>query len=282
MIDALQKGLVLLVITSIGIGCSEQKKTTNNILRQEINTFEELKFNFQDPPSHYRSAPFWVWNDRVTEEKIDRQLRQFKEQGIGGVFIHPRMGLITPYLSGRWQELFNYAVEQGKQLDMKVYLYDENSFPSGFAGGHVPVEMPESVNKGHGLALERAEELPENVSGDYHLILKKEGEEFVDITDRVETESGEEGSYYLYKKVFYEKNDPWHGGFSYVDLIMPGVTEKFLDITTSGYQQNFGGEFGQNVPAIFSDEANVEYPDVENSIRWTPDLFEQFQTALGL
>ncbi|HOI45633.1 MAG TPA: hypothetical protein PLX50_08475, partial [Candidatus Aminicenantes bacterium] len=60
---------------------------------------------FQEPPAEYRSAPLWVWNDLVTKEKIDEQLADFKARGIGGVFVHPRPGLITPYLSEEWLSL---------------------------------------------------------------------------------------------------------------------------------------------------------------------------------
>jgi hypothetical protein len=38
---------------------------------------------------------------------------------------------------------------------MEVWLYDENFYPRGFAGGHVPAKMPESFNQGQGLALQK-------------------------------------------------------------------------------------------------------------------------------
>ena len=38
------------------------------------NSLEELKAGFRAPPIDFSTAPFWVWNDRVTEEKIDFQL----------------------------------------------------------------------------------------------------------------------------------------------------------------------------------------------------------------
>ena len=76
------------------------------------------------------------------------------------------------------------------------------------------------------------------------------------------------------KKVFYEKSK-WYAGFTYVDLIMPGVTEKFISITMDGYQESVGEEFGKTIPGIFTDEPNIS---TENgSLRWTPDLFEQFE-----
>jgi hypothetical protein len=65
----------------------------------------DVQKTFADPPSEYRSAPLWVWNDRVTKEEIDTLLPDLKAHGIGGVFIHPRPGLITPYLSDEWFEL---------------------------------------------------------------------------------------------------------------------------------------------------------------------------------
>ena len=55
----------------------------------------------------------------------------------------------------------NTQLRKGKELGMKVWIYDENSYPSGFAGGHVPDEMPESFNQGQGLKLTKVEILPD-------------------------------------------------------------------------------------------------------------------------
>ena len=65
----------------------------------------------------------------MTREEIKRQLEDFKARGIGGAFIHPRPGLITPYLTEEWFSLCAYAVETGKGLGLKIWLYDENSYP---------------------------------------------------------------------------------------------------------------------------------------------------------
>ena len=159
---------------------------------------------------------------------------------------------------------------------MNVWLYDENSYPSGFAGGHVPAEMPESFNKGQGLILKQLKVLPENTK-DYYLILKKHDSEFIDITDEVENEKNKTGDYYLYEKSYYEKL-PWHGGYSYVDLLIEGVTEKFIDLTMTGYEKYFGSEFGKTVPGIFTDEPNISTP---GGIRWTPSLFNEFEKRWG-
>ena len=89
----------------LGAACAKkpQAHPTTSILK-----------TFADPPAEYRSAPLWVWNDRMTREEIKRQLEDFKARGIGGAFIHPRPGLITPYLTDEWFSLCAYAVEDGK------------------------------------------------------------------------------------------------------------------------------------------------------------------------
>jgi hypothetical protein len=69
------------------------------------SSYHDVSQAFKNPPADFRSTPLWVWNDRMTEQEIDEQLMDFKEHGIGGVFIHPRPGLITPYLSDEWLSL---------------------------------------------------------------------------------------------------------------------------------------------------------------------------------
>src|SRR5215203_6598370 len=47
-------------------------------------------------------------------------------------------GFMTEYLSARWFELMRRVVKEFLRLGLVPYLYDENSYPSGLAGGHVP------------------------------------------------------------------------------------------------------------------------------------------------
>ena len=52
-------------------------------------------------------------------------------------------------------------------------------------------------------------------------------------------------------------NSPWHGDRCYVDLMYPGVTEKFLEVTLDAYKKNIGDQFGKRVLGAFTDEPNV-------------------------
>ena len=245
------------------------KKT--NINEVKVADFNTLSLQFKDPPKEYTTAPFFVWNGDITNEEIDKDLVSFKNGGSSQVIIHPRPGLITEYLSKNWFELFHHAVEKGKELDMNIWIYDENSYPSGFAGGHVPDEMPESYNKGQGLNMTKAEVLPDTCNK-YWLCLKEENGVYRDITASLANEKGKKGKYFLFSKTFFEKSD-WYGGFSYVDLLYPGVTQKFIEVTMGGYEKFLGAEFGKTIPGTFTDEPNIESP---GGIRWTPDLFDVF------
>jgi hypothetical protein len=245
-----------------------------------LETRDEVFALFQNPPSEYRTAPLWVWNDRITETQIDEQLADFKARGIGGVFVHPRPGLITPYLSEEWLGLFKRAVQTGKSLGMKIWIYDENSYPSGFAGGHVPAAMPDSVRSG--LRMTKAAELPAAFDPEPVAVLRKTEAGFEDITTRLKSETFGAGEYSVFD-INRQKPSPWHGGFTYVDIMRREVTEKFLDVTLNAYKQAFGEEFGGVVPGTFQDEAEISPAGGQGMVvvNWTPALFDAFRKKWG-
>lgn len=262
--------LLIITITVSGVVLNSCKKNVINEVK--VPDFVTLASQFSEPPREYTTAPFFVWNAEITKEEINNYLVGFKKSGSLQVFIHPRPGLITEYLSENWFELYQYTVEKGKELGMDVWIYDENSYPSGFAGGHVPDQMPESYNQGQGLKMTRFEILPDTCEK-YYLCLKEENGTFTDITSSLPNEKGKTGKYLLFYKTYNSKSD-WYGGFSYTDLLYPGVTQKFIEVTMTGYEKYLGTEFGKTIPGTFTDEPQINSP---GGIRWTPDLFEVFQ-----
>jgi hypothetical protein len=264
--------LAILALT----GCKQESKKPAN----EVDNYGQLKSLFIDPPSDYRSAPLWDWNDKITEDGIDFQMKKFKEGGLGGVFIHPRPGLITEYLSEDWNHLYDYTIQKAKELGMKVWIYDENSYPSGFAGGHVPAQMPDSYSHGTGMSCETQEVFKPDTS-QYEVILKMEGNGFKDITNNYQPEIGAKGKYYLFKKTYGQKTY-WYGNYPYVDLLYKGVTQKFMDITMKGYEKYNKADFGKTLMGIFTDEPNLEAAmNRRSAFRWTPDLYSVFEKRWG-
>ena len=260
--------LCLILLAGGMAGCAG--KTTGD-------TYETLLKAFRNPASEFRSAPLWVWNDRVTKDEIRQQLADFKERGIGGVFIHPRPGLITPYLSEEWFSLCRYAVDMGKSLGLKIWLYDENSYPSGFAGGHVPAAMPDAVRSG--LRMTRVQGPPKPSARPPLVVLRQTLGGFEDLTGKMPPGAADKSIYYIFEVVRQEPS-PWYGGFAYVDLMRKDVTEKFLDVTLNAYKRAIGTDFGTTVPGVFQDEAEIGPPG-GGMINYTPALFQAFQTKWG-
>ena len=50
----------------------------------------------------YSSGPLWVWNDLISEKQITDTLNDLAAQHVKQVWVHPRPGLMTPYLDKAW------------------------------------------------------------------------------------------------------------------------------------------------------------------------------------
>ena len=99
-----------------------------------------------------RPVPFWSWNDKLEPDELRRQIGAMQDAGMGGFFMHARGGLETKYLSEDWFRAVEASVDEAKKRGMQAWCYDENGWPSGFAGGKL-LENPE--NWAHYLRFER-------------------------------------------------------------------------------------------------------------------------------
>ena len=255
---------VLAVVCMAVVGC-----------RVETVDSASVKTLFANPSREYSTAPLWVWNDMLTEEQIISTLRSLAGQKVKQVFVHPRPGLMTPYLSADWFRLWKVALKEAKQLDMNIWIYDENSYPSGFAGGFVPEAMPES--RGKGLVFDNVKRVPkltDDVLGVFHLF----DDGYENVTGKVRIGQVLPESSYLVVSVKPTDSSPWFGGKYYVDLLAPGVTDKFLEVTMEAYRREIGSEFGKHVPGVFTDEPHLG-PNWD--IHWTDDLPQAFEKRWG-
>lgn len=259
----------MLMLIMMTFSCSRNNENQEPTKVSDSKTLLQLITN---PPSSYRAAPLWDWNDKITREEIEFQLKKFKEGGIGGVFIHPRPGLVTEYLSKDWNELFQFTVQTAKKLEMQVWIYDENSYPSGFAGGHVQARFPDSYINGSGLGVKITQNLKEIADLPVEVLLKQ--------TVKPATLKALP-TYYVFYRTF-AKPSYWYGGFPYVDLLFPGVTDTFMKATMEGYEKYNKEDFGKTLSGIFTDEPNLEAAKGPGTLmRWTPDLFDQFEIRFG-
>jgi len=203
-----------------------------------------IEEKFKNPGVEFRSAPFWSWNDDLQEEELGRQIKEMKEKGIGGFFMHSRIGLITPYLSSEWMDRIKAAISFAKKMGVLAYLYDEDRWPSGFAGGIVPAKGKEYRIKAMRCKL-------------------------VDGKRKFE--------------VVYGPDSPYFNGYSYVDVLSEKVVDAFLNSTYELYFKEVGDEFGRTVPAVFTDEPNYMTfaSRGEIAVPWTDELPARFKERYG-
>ena len=102
-----------------------------------MQTRQVNREQFFHPPAAFRGMPFWAWNGSLKKDELLRQIHIFKDMGMGGFFMHSRVGLQTEYMGAEWMDLTRICAEEAARLGMKAYLYDEDRWPSGTAGGLV-------------------------------------------------------------------------------------------------------------------------------------------------
>lgn len=188
-----------------------------------------------------------------------------KAAGMGGFFMHARAGLKTPYLRKQWFDCVRFCVEKAERLGMKAWIYDEDGWPSGFAGGDVPRQGREYRAKA--LVMEFAP--------------RPEDDEYLLLAEYKASSAEEQDGY------FYEWTQPLgqerFADASYVDLLNADVTQAFLESTHQKYAEATGVFFGSTIPGVFSDEACalMRLDPTRPALPWTGGLAAAFQAKCG-
>jgi len=220
-----------------------------------VKTLKQLADSFQHPPPSYSPVPFWFLNGDMDTEELGRQLRLMHSIGIGTVALHARQGRKVEYLSEEWFAGILYCVDTCASLGMTAWLYDEDNWPSGYAGGEVLSRYPQGRAKC--LAMVSAQE-----AGD--AVVHRGGE-----------------------VAFIQQLTPWHPAYHegwYTDLLDLRATQAFIETTHERYAQTLGDHLGTTVTAVFTDEPgfyNHFYDCAPGTVVWTGDLPEQFQSRMG-
>ena len=182
----------------------------------------------------FRAIPFWSWNDDLEIPELERQIEWMKKEGFGGYFMHARGGLTTEYLGEKWFDCTKACIEKGAKEGMESWAYDENGWPSGFAGGKLlsdPENCDRYITHEHG-AYDKAAMVSYRIDGD----------KFERVKDGDNTDSGE----YLN---LYE-----HISNSTADILNGEVVDKFISETHEQYKKRFGKDFGGKLKGFFTDE----------------------------
>ncbi|MFW6289052.1 MAG: glycosyl hydrolase [Spirochaetota bacterium] len=199
---------------------------------------------FASPPATFRGAYFWSINDRIDEHRLRTQIRRMQRQGQGGVFYHPRAGMTDEYLSRRYFDGVDAAFDECRAQGMLFYLYDEDRFPSGFAGGYVCAADERHV-----------------------------GRQLVRIVDESERATRYE--------VINVTATSRYNNLPYASLLSESAVDEFISRTHEAYALRYGNAFGSSIPAIFTDEPNFRVDRGRVALPWADDFPEVFRQRKG-
>ncbi len=278
------------------------------MLYEKNQTDHISKELFKNPPCEYRGTPFWAWNGRLDRERLTEQIQVFRKMGLGGFHMHVRTGMDSPYLEKEFMDSIRHCIGKAQEMDMLAWLYDEDRWPSGTAGGQVTAGRPEYARKSLLFTTRPYEECDspqpappepgrgqENIRQEngkllavYDILLDRNGR--LEGAYRVSKEEpAEEGAVRWYAYMEYASADPWFNNQAYVDTLNPEAIAEFIRITHEAYAGAIGEQFGKRVPAIFTDEPQFtprgclgfagEAKDV--FLPWTARLPEAYRQAYG-
>lgn len=242
---------------------------------------------FRSPGSEYRGAPFWAWNTALDSHILEKQMECFQEMGFGGFHMHVRTGLKTPYMGKEFMEAVRQCVEWAKTHGMKAYLYDEDRWPSGTASGQVTRERQFC---GRCLRMS-ANRYPDTQDRRLLAVYDIEFDEHGCLRRYEKTgDTAKAGRVRRYAYVEIRKGADRFNGYPYVNTLDRKAIRRFLNLTHEKYAACVGEEFGDTIPAIFTDEPQfirkqqLRTPEEEQDILlpWTDDLPDTFFREYGL
>ena len=261
-----------------------------------MEDFNHILEKLDKPSSRYRSAPFWAWNDNLDSKRLVEQIELMRREGVGGFFIHSREGLETPYLSTEWMNHVETVLFHAEQSDLEVWIYDEDTWPSGSAGGAVSGTNPQEFSaKGVTIELlsfpirEEIVKLGEdkdiiaiyqivrddsNSSRLTHFHQVKLGNDYKD-----ENSSRE----FLICRKEVSGSSEWYNNHAPSNNLNPDAVKSFIEKTHQSYAKQFKKDFGKGIKGFFTDEPNIcdffaHYTQGRPWLPWSelvPTLFEE-------
>jgi hypothetical protein len=257
-----------------------------------------------DPPREFSLAPFWFWNDTLTEAELSRQLDDFGAHGVHAFVIHPRAGLPkdTGWMSPKLLGFMRFAVEEAARRKMWVILYDEGMYPSGSSSGQVVAENPAYRTRGlFAVDLdtakpgERAQGLligpdgkpaPEKGQNLIAVVPRKSDGHRIAVFDR----AIRDGSSTIRGLHFKDADPPRRADHKEVpenapsaaDILNPESVQCFIRLVYQGFYGALGPHFGKTIQAIFTDEPSFLAKNAERgAVAGTTGIVQEVSRILG-
>jgi hypothetical protein len=236
---------------------------------------------FQNPTTDpdYSVSGFWFWNDEITDERTKEQLAIMKRIHANQPVVHSRFGLQNEYLSQDWFDRIKSVIENCKENGQKIWLYDENNWPSGNCAWTITLE---EKYREHYLQFETID-LMENECFEPDLTARNyiAVSAFTDSKAENLMKPGKQLIYTAQKEtqviaVYVAVDEYEPVGKLCVDYLSKEAIGIFIEKTHEKYREQMGEDFGKIITGIFMDETRFC-----NAMPWTKTLPEEFLKRKG-
>ena len=201
--------------------------------------------NFKKPPARYAPGYFWGINAKMDADALISQLKEMADKGARSVCMHPMPREF------RWNTEMSpaYLSEEFHEIMEKVFAYScQNGLhwylydEGGWPSGSACGQVWASN--------------PEKFSRSY-------------------AELDEKGEVRIVKLEGHPERCA-----VVPDVLVPGVTEKFIELTHESYAKYMKPQFGKNIIFAFTDEP-AYLNGLPGKLSWTEDLPEEFKRRKG-
>lgn len=281
------------------LGLLPETEMTMKPLPAEDRPFEA---RFREPAGSVRILKIvhgWPRSGDAGEKAVLETLRQ---QGFGGVVTNVAWG--DDYLRNpeAWEQL-RRVIAGAREQHMALWLYDEKGYPSGTAGGQVLEGHPEWEAEGLLVAVAQAEgpvtlKLPPGqivLAAAYPVGRAPDPAAAVSLADSVR--SGEltwtppPGRWQVVAMTRDRIYDGTHAAMNlfrhqpYTNLLLPGPTARFLELTHDAYARELGQDLGAVFQSTFTDEPSLMSaffsPMPYAVLPWAPGFPAEFARRRG-
>jgi hypothetical protein len=190
-----------------------------------------------------RFHTLWAVNAPLDQARLRGQLDQIRRDGFDGVVFHPRFypGQ-PPYLSDEYLRIVSGVILHAQAIGLSLWIYDENGWPSGIAGGELLRRYPDDA--GGVLTLHRG---------------------------------GDADAWHT----FEARGCHWHLALHRtreIDYLNPAACAHFLSLTHDRYRDGLDPAAWAHVEAFFTDEpefglgANIDRVPPDGAVPWSPGI----------
>jgi hypothetical protein len=215
---------------------------------------------FRNPFKEDRATLFYSLNDSLEPNVLQKQIAEFANAGIGGVFFHAREGLMTQYFSEDWWNIIDAGVKQCVASGIDPWFYDEYKWPSGYAAGYVPTKSKDYRAR-YLARIAKGKEIPQE-----GIIVSEDAD-------------------YTYVCMTTAFGNPWLNGTCKIDYLNPEAVKAFIEHTYLTYSDRNKQKYNFAGKGIFFDEPDIrpasDGRNFDGVISYSPSFREAFLKEKG-